>query len=87
MKFLILLLTMSSLNGFLLAGDFFSGFEKTSYYKQIDKAYDEPEISQKKGCNTCGIPAILLPYNGEDIPMAKTFPCSAIKGCMHTVLL
>ena len=83
MKFLILLLSMSY---FLLAGDFFSTSKTINNYKQVDKAYDESEITTMNNCNTCGVPAVLLPYNGENIPIAKTFPCTPIKGCISTVL-
>ncbi len=31
--------------------------------------------AQKPKCEDCGEPAELLPYYGEDIPMAQTFPC------------
>ena len=42
---------------------------------------------QKPKCNDCGEPAELLPYNGEDIPLAKTFPCpeETRKECEHHV--
>jgi len=81
MKFLILLLTLSN---FLLAGDFPSTSENINHYKQMDKSYDESELNTKKDCDVCGTPAILLPYHGEDIPLAKTFPC--IKGCPTAVI-
>jgi len=29
----------------------------------------------KPKCEDCGEPAELLPYNGEDLPIAETFPC------------
>jgi hypothetical protein len=83
MKFLLILLTLSS---FLLAGDVFSTNEAVEHYKQIDKNYDKSNKVTKKDCDTCGTPAILLPYNGEDIPSAKTFPCSSIKGCLNPLV-
>jgi len=84
MKFLILLLTLSS---FLLAGDVISTPKSIKYYKQIDKSYDKLETKSEKKCDACGgIPvAVLLPYHGENIPLAKTFPCSEIQGCITTI--
>jgi len=84
MKFLILLFTLSS---FLLAGDVTSTPKSIKHYKQIDKSYDKLEMKSEKKCDACGrIPAaVLLPYHGEDIPLAKTFPCSEIRGCETTV--
>jgi len=84
MKLLILLFTWSS---FLLAGDVISTPKSIKYYKQIDKSYDKLEMKSKKKCDACGkIPAaVLLPYHGEDIPLAKTFPCSETKNCKTTV--
>ena len=38
-------------------------------------------------CEDCGEPAQLLPYHGEDIPLAETFPCPEEEknGCSHYV--
>jgi len=38
-------------------------------------------------CQDCGEPAQLLPYHGEDIPLAETFPCpqEEIQGCPHHI--
>ena len=77
MKYL-LILTMSA---FLFAGGGFTS-KDTTYYKKMDKTYDVPQIITEDKCETCGEPAELLPYNGEDIPMAQTFPCPTIKGCL-----
>jgi hypothetical protein len=45
--------------------------------------YEKIDINLANGCETCGKPAKLLPYNGEDLPEAETFPCPPIdkKGC------
>jgi hypothetical protein len=85
MKFLILLFTLRS--SFLLAGDVISTPKSVKYYKQIDKSYDKMETKSEKKCDACGEipPAVLLPYHGEDIPLAKTFPCSEVKGCGMTL--
>lgn len=74
MKFLILLLTLTSL---LLATDFRS-FTTTKQYKAMDEKFT-------LNCD-CGIPAKLLPYHGENIPLAKTEPCLS-NGCMKNLKL
>jgi hypothetical protein len=68
MKYFILLLCFNTL---LLAGDFRKPSQDIQY-KAIDDKFT-------MDCN-CGSPAILLPYNGEDIPLAKTVPCP-YNGC------
>jgi len=44
-------------------------------------------LQHDKKCDACGgIPAaVLLPYHGENIPLAKTFPCPETEGCRTTV--
>jgi len=44
-------------------GDFFN-IEPITKYEKIDNTL----------CN-CGVPAELLPYNGEDIPTIESEPC------------
>ena len=70
MKYLILFLT---LNQIIMATDF---QYTTADYRKIDKNFTYEKISLPSGetCG-CGEPAELLPYNGEDIPLAKTEPC------------
>ena len=79
MKYLLILIL--AMNAFLFAGGGFSSKDIT-HYKQMDKVYDVPQIITKDKCETCGEPAELLPYKGEDIPLAQTFPCTEIKGCL-----
>lgn len=66
------------INSFLFAGgDFFPVTEVTAYEK-IDNDM------ANKCLNGCGEPAILLPYYGEDIPLALTYPCP-VNTCNDTV--
>ena len=67
MKYFILFFFCQTL---LFAGDI-TNSSKAIQYKLIDKSFT-------LNCD-CGIPAELLPYNGENIPMAKTMPC--LSGC------
>jgi len=46
--------------------------DKTSKYEKLAIGYTKPK------CEDCGEPAELLPYNGEDLPEAETFPCPSI---------
>lgn len=68
MKYFILLL---SLNTLIFATDF-QDYSKAVQYKALDEKFT-------LNC-ACGKPAILLPYYGEDIPIAKTEPCLS-NGC------
>ena len=58
--FLLLIITFSLSFG---GGDFFK-VEPITKYEKMDSS----------GCN-CGVPATLLPYNGEDIPTIESEPC------------
>ena len=68
------------------------------YTEQGDDYYEENEVFTQDSsfssqytqgaatgdtCEACGEPAELLPYNGEDIPMARLFPCPSIQGCLN----
>jgi len=66
------------INSFLFAGgDFFPVIEETKYEKMDNEMTDRCLYS-------CGEPAILLPYHGEDIPVAKTIPCP-VNNCNKTL--
>ena len=66
------------INTFLFAGgDFFPVSEETKYEKMDREMSDSCLYS-------CGEPAVLLPYHGEDIPLATTFPCP-VNNCNNTV--
>jgi hypothetical protein len=49
--------------------------------------YEKQDIKDANHCETCGEPAKLLPYNGEDIPEAQTYPCPPVdkKGCIVNI--
>ena len=65
----------------------FSGgnFSTSKYKKLYQKGTQQKEIVSKHKkmaigyikpkCQDCGEPAELLPYHGEDLPEAKTYPC------------
>jgi len=59
--FFILILTTTT---FLFSGGDFFPVKLTTKFEKMDRDV----------CD-CGTPAVLLPYNGEDIPIAKTEPC------------
>ena len=61
MRYFILLVTTLSLS--FGGGDLFKVDPITKFEKMDNKS-----------CN-CGVPAKLLPYNGEDIPTIKSEPC------------
>ena len=75
MKYFILFFT---LNQILISTDFIYGKPN---YQAIDNHFTYTKIDEENiiSCD-CGVAAELLPYNGEDIPMAKTEPCFS-KGC------
>lgn len=88
MKFLILLVL--SLSTLFAGGD----IRPTKVYKKsAGEAYrtQKPEKLAvgyiKPKCEDCGEPAELLPYNGEDLPEAETYPCPAVDkhGCIINV--
>ena len=55
--------------------------ERVQKPKKLAVGYIKPK------CEDCGEPAELLPYNGEDLPEAETYPCPTAdeKGCMHYI--
>lgn len=61
MKYFFILITTTI---FIFAGGDFFPVELTTKFEKMDR----------DACD-CGTPAQLLPYNGEDIPMAETEPC------------
>jgi hypothetical protein len=72
MKFLMLLVIV---NTFLFSGGDFFSVPKLTKYEKMDN-------NMLNGCkNGCGEPARLLPYHGEDIPIAPTFPCPFSNAC------
>jgi len=74
MKFFILLI---SINCFLFSGGDFFVVQKLTKYEKMDNE----KINRCQ--NDCGKPAKLLPYHGENIPIAKTFPCPLSNACDH----
>jgi hypothetical protein len=83
--FLISILSIS----FLFGGGDIRVDKKHIEYKDKAPKYEKLAIGYiKPKCNgDCGEPAELLPYNGEDLPEAETFPCPPVneKGCMHDI--
>jgi hypothetical protein len=82
MKILILLLLNLSFlfaGGDLLTINPQSKFDKVKYFSISKEA--KKMLQKGKSCN-CGTPAILYPYYGEDIPIAKTEPCLDL-GCIQ----
>jgi hypothetical protein len=63
MRYFLLQIVAISLS--FAGGDFFK-VEPITKYEKMDKS--------QSSCN-CGIPAKLLPYNGEDIPIIESEPC------------
>jgi len=73
------ILLLISINSFLFSGGDFLLVQKVTKYEKMDNA-------KADGCkNGCGTPAKLLPYHGENIPIAKTFPCPFSNACDHGV--
>ena len=70
--FMMLMLFISS----LFAGGSVGSVDVVTKYEKMDMKLANP-------CETCGEPAELLPYNGEDLPEAKTYPCPKIDECIH----
>jgi len=89
-SFTLFFLTLTTLfaGGEFLPVDPVTKFDKMDYAITNAKPSPQKPVNQKtttvkkkkKGCG-CGEPAKLLPYNGENIPDAKTFRC--ILGCVH----
>ena len=83
--FLIFILSISFLFG---GGDI--RVDDTVEYEIYDDIPKQEKLAigyMKPKCKDCGEPAKLLPYNGEELPEAETFPCPPInkKGCIHHI--
>jgi hypothetical protein len=88
MKFLILLVL--SLSTIFAGGD----IHPTKVYKKsVAEVYKTQKPKKlaigytKPKCEDCGEPAELLPYNGEDLPEAETYPCPLVdkNGCIINI--
>jgi len=75
MKLFILTIVI---NSFLFAGGDFFPVTKQTKYEKMDKEMTD------RCLYSCGEPAVLLPYQGEDIPLATTFPCP-INNCRDSI--
>ncbi len=77
MKFsLILIFSLSSLFGGGAVG-----------FVDTTTKYEKSDIQDANRCESCGEPAELMPYNGEDIPEAETYPCPTVdkNGCIINI--
>ena len=86
MKLLIMTIMLSAAlfaGGDLLPVDHVSKFEKmdnefvNNYVNDIDVQNNFKPIIIDNCVTTCGEPAEIFPYYGENIPLAETFPCEA----------
>ena len=62
------------INSFLFAGGDFFPVKELTKYEKMDNAMTD------RCLDGCGEPAVLLPYHGEEIPIAITIPCP-VKAC------